>query len=699
MRIPLLTFLMVTATLLVAQKQVYIPRFITNEGMDLNDPSSQWCYCRSMETENIVVFWEPGFGDDPTTAEAPYQINMDNLLQEAEKTYAVHIDELKFATEGESVTDDYKLMIFLLYSTEWAAYGSGQDNLVGTLHVNPAAANSYTTVAHEIGHCFQYITGCDTDGGYRYGLGANGAGGNGFWEQCAQWQSFKVYPDRQFGGGNFNNYINSNHLHIFHEDPRYANYFIQDYWAYKRGLDMIGRLWRESRFPEDPVETYKRLNGINQSTFNDEIYEHAARLTTWDIPVLLPYGQNRINARPQVPMTQIGEFWRVDAQKCIENYGYNSIKLNAPSEAAEVTVQFQGLAGESGYRSLNINQGGWRFGFVALLEDGSRVYSDVGRGLVQNGSNPDISLSFDCPDNCTNLWLVVSGAPQQHWKHEWDDDDSNDEHWPYQVKFTNTNLLGVFDNPIHDETLTYEVLMDPMSDYTSTTIALNVSKISHAFAMAPNDIASNLGTSVIYYGVNPDGTLNPNSTANAPGHWYGNTGETVGWGANAYIFSELNINNMEASIGQYPNRSAAGDQYTIRQALIYTESPGVTARVDIIFHITISGGYDCNGDEDGTAYYDVCGQCAGGNTGIEPITDTQECIATSTENPTTYELKVYPNPTTDQLYMDKHFSWKLFTQDGLQMEQGEGKTINLTDYASGMYLLSIEGQYIKVMKE
>ena len=37
---------------------------------------------------------------------------------------------------------------------------------------------------------------------------------------------------------------------------------------------------------------------------------------------------------------------------------------------------------------------------------------------------------------------MVSGAPQEHWKHPWDDTTFNDEQWPYQVRFENTNLLG-----------------------------------------------------------------------------------------------------------------------------------------------------------------------------------------------------------------------------------------------------------------
>ncbi|MBK6497162.1 MAG: hypothetical protein IPG00_02930 [Saprospiraceae bacterium] len=44
---------------------------------------------------------------------------------------------------------------------------------------------------------FHHITGCDSEGGFRYGFGRKyGAGGNGFWEeQCAQWQAYKVYPE------------------------------------------------------------------------------------------------------------------------------------------------------------------------------------------------------------------------------------------------------------------------------------------------------------------------------------------------------------------------------------------------------------------------------------------------------------------------------------------------------------------------
>ncbi|NLL14793.1 MAG: hypothetical protein GX267_15420 [Fibrobacter sp.] len=425
-----------------AQKTVYVPRSITST-KDLNNSSSQWCYSRSKESDNIAVFWEAGFGNDPSTASGSYKVNLNTLLQVAEKSYSFYLDTLKFAVKGSSVTDDYKLLIFLVYSSEWTANGSGEDDKVGSLRVNPAAANIGNVVAHEIGHCFQYITGCDGKGGFRYGLAENGQGGNGFWEQCAQWMSFKVYPEKQFTENDFREYIKSNHLHILHETPRYANYFLPDYWTYKHGREFIGRIWKESLFPEDPVETYKRLNSLSQEQFNDEIFEHAALLTTWDIPEIRSYGEKYIDSRAQVKMNlTLDGFWQIDPSVCIENYGYNCIKLNPPFLAKKISVLFKGKAGASGFRALKTDKGGWRFGFVALLKDGTRKYSDMGVANVINGDCPDQSLSFDCPSDCSRLWLVVSGAPQEHWKHGWDDDNSNDEQWPYQVRFSNTNLLG-----------------------------------------------------------------------------------------------------------------------------------------------------------------------------------------------------------------------------------------------------------------
>lgn len=425
----------------IVVKKIYIPTWMMG---DVNNPANQWTMERSHQSKSFILFWEEGYGQDPrVVADGNYRVNTDNILELAETCFHFYADSLKFITKGKSKTDDYKMIIRLRHTRDWEATGSGVDDQIGLLTLTAWSAQSAGhTLAHEVGHCFQYQVHCDNgdQNGWMYGYGTNGAGGNGWWEQCAQWQGFKIFPTQQFTDGRYANYLNTAHKHILHETPRYDNYFIQDYWTYRRGMDIIGRLWNESKYPEDPVDTYKRINSVTQSEFNDEMYDCAARFATWDIPDLIEYGNSRFSARPQTSLTDIGDdVWQINYDHCPENYGYNVIKLNAPSSARTVSVLFEGKPGLTGYRKKSISYAGWRFGFVALLKDGTRVYSEMGSASfrAQQGT-----VVFDCPDNCKNLWLVVTGAPSTHWKHAWDDDDSNDEQWPYQVKFINTNLSG-----------------------------------------------------------------------------------------------------------------------------------------------------------------------------------------------------------------------------------------------------------------
>lgn len=422
-------------------KQIYIPGWMMG---NVNDPDNSWSYTRSKQSKNWIIFWEPGYGDNPSThPDGNYRVNVEGLLELAEKSYKFYADSLKFITSGSSKADKYKMIIRLRYTREWEATGSGVDDMIGLLTLTAWSGQSGgVTLAHEVGHCFQYQVHCDNNNqnGWMYGFGDNASGGNGFWEQCAQWQAFKIFPDQQFTDYRFSEYLNTVHKHILHETPRYANYFIQDYWCDLHGMDFIGRLWNESKRPEDPVEAYIRITGIKQSQFNDEMYDCAARFATWDIEALRSYGKSKIASRPQPKMNNAGDdYWIIDPSVCLENYGHNIIRLNTPKTAQTVKAFFQGRVGADGYRTKYVARAGWRYGFVALQKDGTRVYGDM---HAVSGAESKDTISFECPANCDKLWLVVTGAPSIHWRHAWDDNDSNDEHWPYQVKFDNTNLYG-----------------------------------------------------------------------------------------------------------------------------------------------------------------------------------------------------------------------------------------------------------------
>lgn len=136
-------------------------------------------------SDHFIVFWEKGFGSNPfTVTDQALRVDIKDLLEKAELFYDVNVNKLKFVETGKSNTDKYRMMIFLKYQSEWLATGSGYDDIIGALWVNPSTCQPVgSTIAHEVGHSFQYQTYCDnpTSGcGWRYGFGENEEGGNCF---------------------------------------------------------------------------------------------------------------------------------------------------------------------------------------------------------------------------------------------------------------------------------------------------------------------------------------------------------------------------------------------------------------------------------------------------------------------------------------------------------------------------------------
>lgn len=556
--------------------------------LNLDNPSSNFCWERSRESENIICFWEPGFGSDPINAGSK-KVDVDDLLAKAEIYYDVYKNQMKFIIPGQSKADKYKMIIFLRDDDEWGAYGGGSSDVIGAIWLSSHTCQPKVgaTIAHEIGHAFQYQTYCDYRNGcgWRYGFGPNASGGNSFWEQCAQWQAYDIYPDEKFTNDNFGVYLDNYHKHILHETPRYANYFIQDYWVMKHGTDFIGKLWREVRYPEDPIEAYMRLTSIDQETFNDEMYDCSARLASWDIDKIRDYGNNYIG-RQRVSMTLDSlNYWQIDPERCPENYGYNVIRLNIPGAGQEVRAHFVGMAGAEGYRKLNVDKAGWRYGFVALKESGQRVYSDI-------FSHSNDTAQFVVPDSCSMLWMIVSGAPTTYWRHAWDDDDSNDEQWPYKVKFEQTNLYGQYDFPEdyqrYNTTLNFEVELPYASTtYGSTNLTINIYPVCMALGLTGQQLVSELDKKLSFVGFHANGSYTTNFTANGYGHWFSAGGNVVSWGTTSYLFSEYDPGSTTFNIGQYPSLCTVGNKYSISQGFRYQAPDNNVYQVKLVFNVTM----------------------------------------------------------------------------------------------------------------
>jgi len=450
----------------------YKPQEFSN--MDMLRSDATWSWCRSKQSEHAVVFWGKGYGEyglygermgeentSPSTlsTSSAYYVDIDDLLYKAELFYDMNVNTLKFVdinAGDKCCLNKYKFEIYILYQKDWLATGSGYDNVIGALWVNPSTCQPVgSTIAHEIGHSFQYMVYCDyllrggTDNnhgpGWRYGFDTGGDGGNCFWEQSAQWQSYQNFDSKNnyipqaFTDYYSSGYYDCTYMHVLHEAPRYSNYFIHWWWVEAAGNDLsfIGKLWNEAEYPEDPCETYMRLMGMDDDEFNDDIWRYGAHMVGFDTEILRSYGKNyvgKVAISKGYYTTDSDGYYKISKSKCPESTGYNAVRLKGYSAGSDVTINFEGLLGESGYNCGPANNAGWRYGFVAYMTDGTSQYSEI-------GSDQTGTLSYTVPTGTKQLYLVVTGAPKNYERHAWGDETTNnDNRWPYRFTLEGCDL-------------------------------------------------------------------------------------------------------------------------------------------------------------------------------------------------------------------------------------------------------------------
>lgn len=279
---------LMTAALVENHPGFYQPQ--ENAAMDYDDSESRWSFARSAESEHFLLFWEAGFGENPLNAAPEMRVDTADLLEKAELFYTENVERLHMADEPLPGGD--KLQIYLLYTADWVATGAGYDNRIGALWISPATCQpAGSVIAHEIGHCFQYLTYCqalesgapdDSRAGFRYGYAENA--GNALWEIGAQWQSWQSYPEEMFTDYEMETWFQQYHRALENEYTRYQNYW----WFYalteQYGLDAYSRIWRESAYPEDAYQTFMRLYLANDL---NAFYDAA-------VPLCVPCGHVRL---------------------------------------------------------------------------------------------------------------------------------------------------------------------------------------------------------------------------------------------------------------------------------------------------------------------------------------------------------------------------------------------------------------------
>ena len=428
-----LALLTVTLTEAFAQKNIYIPNDLKQ--MNLLADSSTWSYTRMTCTDNFAIMWQKGFGYDlscpPDLEGKPMRVDMENLKEKLESYYAFFRDSLQFTRPG-SKADKLRMMVMLNYSLEGTAYGGDYDGEIGALWLAPNRVQDkkLNCIAHELGHSFQSQITCDGEG--------EAWGGCGFFEMTSQWMLWQVNPDWVTDEKyHFDAFTKTAHKAFLHLENIYHSPYVLECWGEKHGKPFIAELFRQGKRGEDPVMTYKRLTGISQSQFCNEMFLNVRRMVNMDFPrawrETRPYAE-----RFSTKLRTTAQGWqRVEAECCPENYGFNVIKLDVPKAGATAKVKFRGITKADGYVALNADAAGWRYGLVGVDTAGNAVY---GKMCCDRTGTATLKTPKDC--QLRSLYLVVMGAPTRHWRNvdAWGPEGEQqapqpDAQWPYEIKY------------------------------------------------------------------------------------------------------------------------------------------------------------------------------------------------------------------------------------------------------------------------
>ena len=633
-----------------AQKTVYIPdEWKWNVSLYAeNDPNGNatWSKTRSVENDDLIIFWDNGYKKKPSELAKSdfYYVDLDDLMAKCQQFYDLEYHQLGFVDTLTTNLNKYKMMVLILHSSEWACYGSGYDFEVNALWVNPQPCHPVGhSVAHEVGHSFHYMCYAEASGHNHTSSQTIGTGfhlpvgsGQTIWEQTAQWQANQSYPELMYDQS-IGIFRNSHNYAFTHEWHRYQSYWFHYFLCqHYDDIRTIADVWNQPMTGAvDFNQTLMALKGLSVRELYKLYFDYACRCTTWDYDACIPYRNNYIgdfNYR----CVMLGEReYQVALASCPQGTGFNVIPLQVPEAGTTVTTHLTGLRvgallqdadpgeylnGDSffektanrRYNSISARSSrGFRMGYVALMQDGTRQYFSEDSIYCQGTNIVTEDYAFTMPEGVSRLWLVISPALKTYLQHKWDDKIDGDDMWPYSIRLEGTDLgnqATVYVSPtidgrdVADATFTYDVTFPVNTQsYMGMTVTVSgqaAATLGTAFQMQLSDISTKMQTwsssgpsadKIMFYGVNANGKLaNSGSTANGYGHWFNTSGNVDAW-ASGVLYSEFTPSALSFYIGQYPGRCSNGSKYTIRQALRYRTADSHYAVATFVFNVTIGG--------------------------------------------------------------------------------------------------------------
>lgn len=436
---------------------------------DMADENERWCGKRTYQTDNLICFWEGGFGTDPVKLKNPLggTFDLTRFIDNLETIYHFQIDEMAAThKDGESL-NKYKYLILLSYTNNWIAYGGGYDYTIGAMWLNPAALGvgstaqyPYFTLTHELFHSMSYQAYVDRKSNEYHAF--QDAMNGPFWERSANHAALVKYPEVN---SDFARYMYGAHSHFLNTRKHYTTSFLLEHLDEEFGISSLGKLWTGNKGNEHATQTINRVffDG-DQSKLNDFVGKTAMKNISWDYPQGsngyfhksivkgIAYNTNLASNVDQWALVQKKHrtilkaldydkrhFAVLDCQ-APQDYAYNAIQIfpevkNADGSAT-IKMCFRGHDEIAGKNSA------WRWGFVAIQADGSPRYGTL-------YGDPDKTVEFTMNATDQEIWLVVAGAPSRHTNannYTWEAGFPKYYRYPYEVCFENAVPMGYEEN-------------------------------------------------------------------------------------------------------------------------------------------------------------------------------------------------------------------------------------------------------------
>lgn len=145
-----------------------------------------------------------------------------------------------------------------------------------------------------------------------------------------------------------------------------------------------------------------------------------------------------------------------------------------------------------------------------------------------------------------------------------------------------TVAADIGNTPSEPLTVTEISLTTPLtigSNYETVTVDLQGAKVAATLGIAQNEIANKTS----FYGEEPNGTLNSETTGEGTGHWFDAKGAVAKWDPNgaSIVFSNVDLSSMTTKVGHMPGKVKVGDKFTVKQAVVYGKN-------QVTFNITIT---------------------------------------------------------------------------------------------------------------